>query len=73
MDKIEKPFTPEQVEALNKYQEEGRFHPFTCGNDSRHRNLVATTDGWKCLDCGYTQDWAHGFMAQPLPPMPPMP
>ena len=64
-DKITTPFTEEQVEALNAYQEEGRFHPFTCGNDSRHRNLVATPEGWRCPDCDYTQNWAHGFMAQP--------
>lgn len=24
------PFTKEQVENLNKFQQEGRFHPFTC-------------------------------------------
>ena len=61
--KLEKPFSEEQVRGLNAYQDAGRFHPFTCGNDSRHANLVATTDGWVCPDCSYTQDWAHGFMA----------
>lgn len=56
------PWTDEQVEALNRYQREGKFHPFTCGNDSRHQNLVATKDGWICPNCDYTQNWAHGFM-----------
>lgn len=70
MEQIEKPFTEEQVKALNTYQASGRFHEFTCGNDSRHRALVATADGWVCPDCDYTQSWAHGFMAQPLPPLP---
>jgi len=30
MEKITAPFTKEQVEKLNKYQKEGKFHPFTC-------------------------------------------
>jgi hypothetical protein len=28
--KIKAPFTAEQVEALNKYQRSGAFHPYTC-------------------------------------------
>jgi hypothetical protein len=61
------PFTPEQVAALNRFQTNGNFHPFTCGNDSRHRVLVATESGWMCLDCDYRQEWAHSFMAADLP------
>ena len=54
------PFTPQQVEALNKYQNCGIWHPFTCGNC---RNvLTATEKGWICSQCDYTQDWAHDFM-----------
>lgn len=64
-DKIRAPFTDEQIEALNAFQECRCYHPFTCGNDSRHRDLIATKDGWICLDCDYTQQWAHGFMATP--------
>lgn len=63
--KIKAPFTPAQVEALNKWQKNGNVHPFTCGNDHEgDRNLVATTEGWKCPSCDYTQNWAHAFMAQ---------
>lgn len=61
-DKIKAPFTPEQVVKLNHFQQSGRFHPFTCGNDSSHRVLVATPDGWVCEDCSYQQNWAHSFM-----------
>lgn len=76
---IKAPFTPEQVEALNRSQREGEFHPFTCGGDrgdAAHRKyakengdrdwglLVATEKGWVCPVCGYTQDSAHGFMAR---------
>ena len=58
------PWTDEQVVALNRFQQSGQFHPFTCGNDSGHAVLVATAQGWKCTDCGYTQTWAHAFMAE---------
>lgn len=65
------PWTEEQVACLNAYQAHGRYHPFTCpnrseeGHQERHGDLgvlVATTDGWVCPDCDYTQDWAHDSM-----------
>ena len=67
---IRAPFTSEQVEALNRYQNSGEFHPFTCGGnrtDEKHLDgegiLVATPDGWVCPYCEYKQNWTHGFMA----------
>lgn len=79
MEKITPPWTAEEVEALNAFQTDGRFHPFTCGNKDRHPQiehpsgwtetvgevLVATEHGWTCTHCDYTQKWAHQFMAQP--------
>lgn len=67
--KILAPFTPEQVVALNKYQENGTFHPFTCGGENCNRSereddgvLLATKEGWIC-GCGkYKQLWAHEGM-----------
>jgi hypothetical protein len=67
------PFSPDQVAALNDYQQAGWMHPFTCPNrgDGKHRTttdlgiLVATEAGWTCPDCDYTQGWAHSFMADP--------
>lgn len=53
-------FTDEQCFHLNAHQRNSNFHPYTCGNDSRHRPLIATRFGWKCADCNYTQNWAHG-------------
>lgn len=61
---IRAPWTDEQVANLNAFQHDPRFHPFTCGNDSSHRVLVASQEGWHCEDCDYKQDWAHEFMAQ---------
>lgn len=66
--KVTAPFTPAQVDSLNSYQASGIFHEFTCGNDqcrglSDRRVLYAREDGWHCQSCDYTQDWAHGAMA----------
>ena len=64
-------FTPDEVVSLLNHQQNGNFHPFTCGNrgDGNHRviisdlgALVPTVKGWICPFCDYTQDWAHGFM-----------
>ena len=62
-DRIEAPWTIEQVVALNRWQMESPFHPFTCGRDRGdfdHRAtaqlhgdrdtgvLRATPAGWVC-------------------------
>ena len=51
------PWTPEEVEKLNIYQNSGVFHPYTCGNHTCRNILRATENGWVCDICGYTQDW----------------
>ena len=70
--KIISPFTPEQVLALNEFQQSGVHHPFTCcshngcdKNSTPNQGLLfATVDGWVC-PCGkYTQNWAHWYMAE---------
>lgn len=61
MTAVQVPWNDEYVRGLNEYQQAGWMHPYTCGNDSRHALLVATTDGWVCPDCDYTQTWAHDF------------
>lgn len=68
---VRAPWTPEQVDALNKYQHNRSWHPYTCSNrgDGNHRMdglhdlgiLIATADGWICPYCEYTQSWAHKF------------
>lgn len=56
---IRTPWTNEQIAALQAHQDNPMYHPYTCGNDSRHTPLIATKDGWRCADCDYKQDWAH--------------
>ncbi|WP_394436215.1 hypothetical protein [Streptomyces sp. SGAir0957] len=71
-DIIRAPWTPNQVEALNRFQREGDMHPFTCGGEHTPGSpvLIAREDGWRCPEpygepCDYRQDWAHAFMADP--------
>lgn len=77
---IHAPWTPEQVAALNAFQQRGGMHPFTCGfrgsvHALREGVLIAGPDGWHCPipGCLYTQNWAHAFMAEPSAQEPPAP
>lgn len=62
----EAPWTDEQVAALNDWQRNRRFHPFTCPGDhpecASRRELIATSDGWVCACGKYRQGWAHDVM-----------
>lgn len=67
------PWSPQTVQALTAFQDSARMHPFTCGGPhpelaaraEQRPVLRAAEDGWHCPDqgCGYTQPWAHAFMA----------
>jgi hypothetical protein len=65
--RIYPPWNDAQVDALNYYQASGAFHPFTCPDHPGDGEvlLLAVTAGWRCIraSCGYTQSWAHAFMA----------
>jgi hypothetical protein len=56
---IKAPWSDDIIVRLNAYQVAGVFHPYTCGNDHCRSDLIATTNGWICDNCNYTQDWAH--------------
>ena len=57
------PFSEEQVESLNAYQNSGVFHPFTHCNGTAI--LEARKDGWFCPSCQKmtNQNWAWRWMA----------
>lgn len=68
---IEAPWTDAQVENLNRWQQCGHVHPFTCPNHHEaSRELIAKNDGWHCPGCEYTQTWAHAMMTLGPPPEP---
>jgi hypothetical protein len=69
-DKITAPWTPDQVDRLNRFQRLGHVHEFTCpyAHDGADRTLVATKAGWICPHCDYRQDWAHAMMLEVPPP-----
>lgn len=52
----EAPWTTEDVLALQLYQQEERFHPYTCECKAK---LIPTIRGWECQFCDYKQDWCH--------------
>jgi|GEM_PF-1324980 len=56
------PWTDAQIDCLQVRQNNSAYHPYTCGNDSSHDNLVPTKMGWLCPDCNYKQDW---YLATP--------
>jgi len=62
IDKITAPWTDKQVEALNRLQDEDRFHGYTCPGEhpvcAKDRKLIATRAGWICQCGAYRQDWA---------------
>ena len=67
MERITAPFTTQQIEMLNAFQNLEIVHPFTCGLRENHISndiLIATPLGWICPEntCFYTQNWAWEFM-----------
>ncbi len=65
-DRIDAPWSAEQVAALNAYQTGGNFHPFTGERhpDGSERILIATPNGWIAEVGGpIVQTWAWRFMA----------
>jgi len=59
---VDAPFQPDQIDAINAYQQSRRFHPFTCQTGDRGV-LAATTQGLVCPYCDYTQTWVYAWMA----------
>lgn len=67
---IHAPWTQEQVAKLNAFQNLGYVHEYTCPVDHPGINvsvLWATTAGWVCPACSYTQDWARASSLEPGP------
>lgn len=61
MKQIKAPFTQDQVNHINEFQESGIVHEFTCPND--RSILFASQTGLGCPVCDYEQDWVHDVMA----------
>ena len=60
MNRVEAPWSPDQVASLNAYQQAGYVHPFTSASGP---DLIATEAGWVEQPNGpVVQDWAHEFM-----------
>ena len=68
---IEAPWTAEQVDTINRWQQTDHFHGLTCPNHHKaSRLLVANTDGLSCPGCFYKQNWVPDFLMAEPPPWP---
>lgn len=73
MERVNAPWTHAQVRHLQMWQKSPYVHSFTCPHrgDTHHRDcygdhggLRPTLNGWECMDCDYTQNWAHDIMVE---------
>lgn len=59
------------IAVIAAYQARGDRHPLTCGNDSRHENLVGVEVDDKvilaCRNCDYVQQWIPGWIEEVQP------
>lgn len=62
------PFTDEQVARIEAWQADKYVHALTCGREDCRMTLDVTEDGLVCPLCGYTQDWVHDCIANPISP-----
>ncbi len=53
-DMVYAPFDDEQVALMNRYQNSGDFHPYTCCD---HQTMVMTREGLTCPKCQTVQNW----------------
>jgi hypothetical protein len=73
--KITAPWSPEQVAALQAWQDAGYVHELTCRHNGlpagrKHHALVAQRDGLWCPTCGHIQTWAPAMCMNGPPPKP---
>jgi hypothetical protein len=65
MQRVDAPWTDDQVASLNAYQQAGYRHPFTGseGLDGHRVTLIATSRGWvERVGGPVVQTWAHEEM-----------
>lgn len=62
---VSAPWSDEQVANINRFQNAGAFHPFTCNcpHPARNYRLKAFTDRLFCEHCGFEQLWVFPDMA----------
>jgi hypothetical protein len=57
---LKAPWTEDQVEWLENWQENDNYHPYTCVCGY---SLQPSSKGWYCEYCDYKQNWCHDFSA----------
>ncbi len=71
---VSAPFTQQQVDNINAYQNSGFIHPLTCAGGSgvdcpsgEQQKLIATTNGMVCPGCGGVQVDVPSNWLEPIP------
>ncbi|HMF68912.1 MAG TPA: hypothetical protein VK602_15045 [Phyllobacterium sp.] len=64
---VKAPFNASERDAINAFQRNERFHPFTCPSDKpeccgQAQPLFAVEAGMVCPCGAFLQDWVHDFM-----------
>lgn len=71
---VRAPWSPQQVEALRRWQADDMVHPYTYDDPKRGRvKLTPTSEGWVAHVGGpVVQRWAHDFSTtwEPTAPLP---
>lgn len=56
------PWTEDQVKLLERWQNVGFVHEYSCiKNTKRCGKLIPTVSGWICPYCDYRQNWFMDF------------
>ncbi|MBO3272149.1 hypothetical protein [Hymenobacter defluvii] len=84
MEKLHAPWSPEQVQLINAYQQSGSPLRLLCPHRSdavgdtlfqalaprTNKGLLhATAAGLRCSYCQHVQEWCWAFMTKPEPPV----
>jgi hypothetical protein len=58
----------ERLYVIERYQDDGRVHPLTCGVDSQHLLVPRVVDDaviLRCSECSYDQHWIPWHVLRP--------
>jgi predicted RNA-binding Zn-ribbon protein involved in translation (DUF1610 family) len=58
------PFTKEQIERIQRYQEHPDYVGVLCHSCIRKEKMLARSEGMQCPHCGTIYVWAYGLLSR---------